>query len=458
MRYFGQGLLMLLIALFIFSGCQKADNIGLDIDPQDSIQGKLIVDFNVNTITVRDDSLNTSTLEQYPIGSLNDPLLGGTDAGIALGVSLPSNGFSFGTNPALDSVVLVIRYGNDFYGDSTSSTFDVSIHKLSEKFGQSFASNKTWNYEQTQLGRKEGMRFNWRDSIKITQQVKGGPDTLVKVAPQLRIRMSETSFIGALQNAQANNYFANNTAFANNVLNGLYLKATKQNASVGGIGFLNLRAQDVASRMEVYYRTDNSSGGRDTLTAAFNISGAAPAIKHDYTGTPVEEQLEDPSKSYSTVYVQPMGGLKAKITFPDLKKLKELGTLAINKAELVVNVEDGTTNPLEPSQALTIYQTDIAGQRQVLPDQFSYWGGSIYDSDKKRYIFNVSTYVQRILSGQTEQYPIYIIPANLRFLSQQSQNISPIANTAERSVLSGKGTPGDSRRIKLNIYYNKLRN
>ncbi len=455
MRYFGQGLLMLLIALFIFSGCQKADNIGLDIDPQDSIQGKLIVDFNVNTVTVRDDSLNTSNIGQYPLGSLNDPLLGTTESSIAMQLNLPSTGFTFGEDAALDSVVLIMPYGNDFYGDSTSTTFNVSIHELNEKFGQSYASNKTWNYGSESLGTREGTRFAWRDSIRITQQVKGGPDTLVKVPPQLRIRLGDT-FKQRLKTATAAN-FASSSAFTN-FLKGFYLKASKQNSQIGGIGFFNLGASDVTSRMDVYYSNKNSSGGRDTLTASFNLAGAAPAIKHDYTGTPVEEQLEDPSKSYSTVYVQPMGGLKTKITFPDLKKLKELGTLAINKAELVVNVEDGTTNPLEPSQALTIYQTDIAGQRQVLPDQFSYWGGSLYDSDKKRYIFNVSTYVQRILSGQTEQYPIYIIPANLRFISQQSQNISPIANTAERSVLSGKGTPDHSGRIKLNIYYNKLRN
>ncbi len=128
MKYFAQGLLITLIGLFLFSGCEKSDSVGLEIDPADSINGKYIEDFNINTVTVRDDSLYASNMAQYPFGSLKDPLLGSTEAGLALKFSLPSTAFTFGTAPLLDSAVLVLRYGNEFYGDSLSTSYRIDVH------------------------------------------------------------------------------------------------------------------------------------------------------------------------------------------------------------------------------------------------------------------------------------------------------------------------------------------
>ncbi|MGX5688902.1 DUF4270 domain-containing protein [Arcticibacter tournemirensis] len=450
MKYFVQGLLITLIGLFAFSSCQKSDLIGLDINPQDSINGKYIANYNVNTVTVRDDSVNTFNIGQYPLGSLSDPDLGTTEAGIAMQLSLPSSGFTFGTAAELDSAVLVFRYGNDFYGDSLNTAYKIDVHELAEKFGANYYSNKVWTIGAS-WGSKEGIRnFAWRDSIRITQIVKGGPDTLVKVAPQLRIKLDKSHIETKLFGDGNKQHLTNNTAFVN-YLKGLYLKVSKGADATGGIAFLNMAATDVVARMEVYYRNTNSSGGKDTLTASFNVAGEAASIKHNYEGTPVKAQLDAPLQTFSTVYVQPMGGLKTKVTFPDLKNLKQLGNIAINKAELVVYTGTSTTNILETPQALTLYQPDIAGQRQSLPDQVSYWGGSSYDSAKKRYVFNLSTYVQQILSGKSEQYPVYIIPSDIRFISQQSRNISTLATTAARSILAGKDHP--EYKIRLNIYY-----
>ncbi|RXF69060.1 DUF4270 domain-containing protein [Arcticibacter tournemirensis] len=450
MKYFVQGLLITLIGLFAFSSCQKSDLIGLDINPQDSVNGKYIANYNVNTVTVRDDSVNTFNIGQYPLGSLSDPDLGTTEAGIAMQLSLPSSGFTFGTAAELDSAVLVMRYGNDFYGDSLNTAYKIDVYELAEKFGTNYYSNKEWSVGESK-GSKEGIRnFAWRDSIRITQIVKGGPDTLVKVAPQLRIKLDKAKVETKLFGEGNTQYLANNTAFVNH-LKGLYLKVSKAADATGGIAFLNMAATDVVARLDVFYRNTNSSGGKDTLTASFNVAGEAASIKHNYEGTAVKAQLDAPLQTFSTVYVQPMGGLKTKVTFPDLKNLKQLGNIAINKAELVVYTGTSTTSILEPSRTLTLYQPDIAGQRQSLPDQALEWGGVYYSNAQKRYIFNLSTYVQRILSGKSEQYPVYIISSDDKFISRQSRNISTIATTASRSILAGKDHP--EFKIKLNIYY-----
>lgn len=454
MKYFAQGLLITLIGLFLFSSCEKSDSIGLEVDPTDSIHGKYIEDFNINTVTVRDDSLYASNMAQYPLGSFDDPILGSTEAALALKLSLPSSAFTFGTAPLLDSAVLVFRYGREFYGDSLSTSYRIDVHEINEEYNSSgYYSNKVWSYENVPAGSKANItHFAWNDSIYVTQIVKDGPDTAVKVAPQLRIRLDNFAATKLITADAA--IFTNNTTF-NNYLHGLFLKVTKEQANAtGGITFLNLAATDVVSRLDVFYRNTNDSGTQDTNVAAFNVTLETAAITHNYDGTPVKTQLDNPAQTFSTTYVQPMGGLKTKVTFPGLNQLKQLGNIAINKAELVVYTEENTTGILKPAPVLTLYQTDIAGQRQPVPDQSSYLYGSSFDSAKNRYIFNISNYIHSIISGKTEQYPLYIIPSDIRYLNTSSTNITPVATTAARSVLAGK--KDDPRyKIKLNIYYTR---
>ncbi len=289
--------------------------------------------------------------------------------------------------------------------------------------------------------------FAWNDSININQIIKGSPDTAIKAPPQLRVRLDNFAATKLIAADAAK--FTNNTTF-NNYLRGLFLKVTKEQANAtGGITFLNLAATDVVSRLDVFYRSTNATGGQDTNVAAFNVALETASIKHDYDGTPVKAQLDNPTQTFSTTYVQPMGGLKTKVTFPVLNQLKQLGNIAINKAELVVYTEENTTSVLKPAPALNLYQTDIAGQRQRLPEQSI----SPFDNTKNRYIFNISTYIHWILLGKTEQYPLFIISSDIRYLNSTSTNITPIATTAARSILAGKDH--SKYKIKLNIYYTK---
>lgn len=451
MKYFGQGLLTLLMGLFILSSCEKADTIGLDIDPQDTINGKFITDYNIQTVTVKDDSLLTDALSQYPLGDLQDPEIGHTEAGIALGLNLPSANFSFGKNASIDSAVLVLPYGRGFNGDSTLSRFTLSVSQLGEKYASGTYNTKKWKVSDAETDATTLNRFSWNDSIRVTEIVKGGRDTIRKVPPQLRVRLEKIKTI--LSSASASD-LASNASFGT-YFKGLYLKAKREGESMtGGVGFLNLVSGSAATqtaRLDVYYKADNTSGGRDTSVATFAVGGATAAIAHSYNEN-VTSQLNAPGHTFQTVYVQPMGGLKTKISIPDLKKLKELGNIAVNKAELIVSVAG--TNALTPAPALTIYQSDIAGQRQALPDQRSQWGGSFYNSTEKRYVFNISSYVQHILSGKTEQYPLFIISADPRYLTQGGANISPVATTAARAVLAGGNSLAS--KIKVNIYYTRL--
>ncbi|HEY0771947.1 MAG TPA: DUF4270 family protein, partial [Sphingobacteriaceae bacterium] len=124
MKYIKQDLLTLLISLFILSACNNPDNIGLEVDPDYAINGTLVDTATIISRTVPEDTVQTTSLGKYPMGYMNDPVFGTTEANIALSLSLPSNNQTFGTNPVLDSAVLVLKYA-DFYGDSLQSSYKV---------------------------------------------------------------------------------------------------------------------------------------------------------------------------------------------------------------------------------------------------------------------------------------------------------------------------------------------
>lgn len=459
MRLYKSDLLTLLISLFILSGCQTTDSIGLEVDPSTDLNGNFVDTITVTASTVAEDSIITNTLSQYPLGYINDPVLGKTTANIAMSLTLDPPGLNFGTNPVLDSAVLVLHYAKEFHGDSTSQ-FQVQVHQLNSSLSQSvgYYNTQKQSYNSTIIGSKLA-RFNIKDSVKVTEIVTGKPDVQKSKAPQLRITL-DPNFINTNIIKASSTTLSSNEEL-NKAIKGLYLTVNKtQSSGQGGIVFFNLSD---SSRVEVYYKSQSGTN-IDTTMHKFPVqNNAMPVIadfKHDYTGTDIQTQLNDPSVQYNNTYVQGLAGLRTKIRFPHLEKLKNLGNITINKAELVVYVVGGT-DTFKPAQRLFMYRTDIANQRQFIPDfstdqVFSMTDadfGGYYDSTKKRYKFNITTYVQDIIKGKLKQYDSFIAPISLDYNRQAGPVVS--GTTAGGAAL-GSGKDGISYKMKLNIIYSKI--
>jgi hypothetical protein len=459
MKLFKLDLLTLLISLFILSSCQDTESIGLDVDPATEIRGSLIDTITINASTVVEDSIITNTLEQYPLGYLNDPIMGKTSASIGMSLTLDPPGLSFGTNPVLDSAVLVLYYGREFHGDSTSK-FQIEVRQLSNVIPESSPqyNTKTIASNSQILGSKFSS-FNLKDSVKVTELVKGKPDVQKSKAPHLRIQLDKNFISNNLLNANASTLVSN--LELNKALKGLYLSVNNaQTTGKGGIAFFNLTD---SSRLEVYYKSENGTA-TDTTLQKFpiknNLSPVVANFKHDYTGTAIQTQLNNPNTKFDNTFVQGLAGLRTKLNFPHLDKLKSLGNITINKAELVVSVVGGT-DQFKPAQRLLLYQTDIAKQRQLIQD----FGinpvisltdldfGGFYDSKNKRYKFVITTYIQDMLRGRTKQYDTYIAPVLINY-NRQSGPV-PSGATATSAVI-GSGKAGVSYKMKLNIIYSKI--
>ncbi|WP_316810426.1 DUF4270 domain-containing protein [Pedobacter heparinus] len=484
MKFTKQDLLTLLIGLFLFASCKDSNTIGLDLDPDYAITGTLMDSATVASQTLKDEVTSGVGLIRHPLGVMTDPEFGKSEAALAMAVGLPNTGYKFGTNALIDSAVLVLPYSTQLYGDTIVPVYTVTVKQLTNDLAQetSYSTDKTWPAGATPLGTFSG-RIKPSTKIKINDIVAGAADTLKTVVPQMRIKLNNTFIQNQIINLDSVTLSKQANFFKS--FKGLHLTATTTDK--GGIVFFNLSGTD--GKVEIYYKRQNATTATatDTVAVSFPIgttTGPVTAsIKHDYTGTPVKTQLDNPTPAtpYAVTYLQGLGGLRNKISFPYLKnfvansKKPENGgnpntRLIVNKAELVIDLSSGTDAlPFSAAPRLSLYRLDIAGQRANVPDndnsvQGQYNGdpralgsevlfGGYFDSVRKRYLFTVTSYIQDLLDGKTEDNGTYLATS-----SSTEFNISPSVTSAARSIINKwkKDPATGDRLIKLNIYYTKI--
>ena len=117
MKYHSKDLLTLLISLFVLGGCKNPSGIGLDVQPGDEIAFDIIDSLTLHAVTYRDDSARSNAFNQTAFGLINDPVIGKTRVDLALAIGKPATVPRIREDAEIDSVVLVLPYGSDFFGE-----------------------------------------------------------------------------------------------------------------------------------------------------------------------------------------------------------------------------------------------------------------------------------------------------------------------------------------------------
>ncbi|RYF19385.1 MAG: DUF4270 domain-containing protein [Flavobacteriales bacterium] len=463
-------LLTLLISLFLFASCESTSTIGLEVDPTSALEGSLVDSITIKSTTLADDPVETSIATSHPFGFLKDPIFGTTEASLALAVNMPYDAYSFGTTPTLDSAVLVLNYASNFYGDSTS-TYSIDVHQLDDNITRetSFLSSKSWPYNSNLMGNKTGKLYP-TTRYKINDIVVGQPDTLRSVTPQIRIPLDNSFLQQAILNTNSAN-LRTNINFTR-YFRGLHVQVNKtESTGNGGLMFFDFTSTN--SSVVFYYKhRNNTTSATDTTSVSFPITSSsgyrvAATVKHDYSGTEIGTQLANPTVQYPITYLQPLAGLKNKISFPYLNQFAtNVGKVAINKAELVIDLSSGSDAlPYGPAPRLSLYRYDIAENRVNLPDnnagsttaagdprnQGAF--GGYFNAVTRQYVFVVTAYVQDLLDGKIKDYGTFLAPT-----PNSTFSVFPSISTGARSVIgSYKKAPNAGDNImKLNIYYTKI--
>lgn len=426
------GLACLCFLLLLLSACNKNEELGTSVNPPEDL---LNVGFNavipITAHTVRDDSIRTDETVLNLLGSNFDPVFGKTTASVYTQFRLTDNDVSFGTNPVCDSIVLSLAYGT-YFGD-TNTLLTLDVYEVAESFYPDSAY-----YSYSSLGRYRNNLGNVSFKPRPNDSVQIG---LVKYPPHLRVKLKKTlgqKFI----DASGTYHLANNTNFLE-YFKGLYI--TTRPVSTGGIiMYMNLLSS--VSRLTLYYHNNadtsaytfvlNENCARFNVFNHYQFAAASQSLRSQLAG--------DTSGGDNVLFLQPMGGTRVHLKFPEALSLNNLGTLAINKAELVINVDQTEIDKYGPPDKLTLILINTDGTLSYLPDYAYgelYFGGS-YNSTTWQYRFNISTYIQNALINK-EFYDrgLYM-------------TVSGASVNARRAVIFGPKV--SEKNLRLEVIYTKI--
>jgi hypothetical protein len=320
--------LAILLAIVVFTpACKDPELIGLEVLPEGEGYPVAWVDtFTVTVSTIAEDSIITSGLTSYLIGEMNDPDFGISKSELFTQFRLPSTNVSFPNAPQIDSIVLNLAYAGSYGTVNKLSGFQrLGVYRLEDDINDTitYYSNVTHNYNTEPLA-----QIGFRPDL--ISNVVTNDDT---IPPSLRIRL-DPAFGQEILNSTSTT-LADNAAFVA-AFKGLAIIPENNGLAPGQGAILYFNMVSSVTRVELYY-TDTAP---KSLFLPVDVSSATHThFTHEYPSS-ITSILGNEEAGKNQLYMQAMAGLKVKVEIPHLNNLRNLGTVAINRAELVIPLAD----------------------------------------------------------------------------------------------------------------------
>jgi len=449
MLHFGTGFLFL---FFTITACNEKNELGLELLPgEDLINVKSVeVKSDISAFTFSEDNIVTSEHSTNLLGSINDPVFGNTTMSFASQFRLTSYP-DFGDNPVADSTFLILYY-RVIYGDTLTAQ-NLKVYEMEEPLSADIQYT-----QETDV--KLMASTNVLGELTFTPKVELDSTTADTLYQYLKIPL-DNEFGNKIVMADSLD-LSTNDAFLN-LIKGLYVEAQKLTTSESGT-LLSIETVPTStfngSVLAIYYNNDENRIKQevdtltpDTLSRVFRItqySAKVSNITHDYTGTPFENSLNQEEEQQTKIFIQPTGGLKSKILIDNLLSWQDSAKTAINKAELVFQIDTITSNKdsYPPPSRLILTYIDPKGVEKLPVDAgFNTYFYDGYLRSDYTYHFNITQHLQRIID-YTDPSDEDNYVGNQGFFLTTGQR----PDIANRVVLEGANQPDG---IKLVITYSK---
>lgn len=436
-----------LVIIALFSQCTKPTLVGADILNQDQSDLVRSDSFTLTTQSILWDSVVTAyasggaPLSRYPLGSIEDPLLGNSNTTVYFDL-LPSYGFSEPdfTGAVLDSIVLTLHIDTSKVLGSPIASTMLDVFRMTEKITkEDLTTDKTFALASTPLGTYDGPI--WPAPISKSVDYIGTIDT--QILTQVRIPLDKA--LGLELMALDSTTLVSDSLFVDK-LNGFGVRF--RNTINGYVGFF-IQSENTA--LNLYYSVDTIH------KQAKWVPSATASKKHyhydiDRSNLTHKDLVINNTPADSVHAIQGANGFDLEVNFPYLAQQEPiLVNLAI--LELTVGYLDGaTSNPFGPPTQLDIYTYEDG--RLILIDDVvyalgsgvfgleNYFGGIPLkaSSSKTTYRLNLSAQVQKMILGEASP-TIYVR------VRQRETNL-------HQTFICGAST-GD-RAPKLTITYSRL--
>jgi hypothetical protein len=402
--------------MILFGACKKEESeIGSDL--QGEGLGVSITDtFALVTYPELIDSMESDETSVNLLGAYNDPIFGGVNCGFvtqivpeALTQSFPSL-----ADLTMDSVVLSLRFASiNYYANLEDITVEVyEIDDVLQRDDQTYYTFDTPTIVGSNLV-LPGAETITPDFVK---SVVVGTDTL---SPQLRIHLDPSVGLDLVADSQAGLMGSN---FATSTFKGLYVRvAVDDDAPDFGLGagegtVLYFSLEELLSRMTIYYH--NTLGVYGDFD--FNINSTCARynlMEYDRSGTAIQAALDNPDLGQQAFYTQG-GAIRAVVELPNITNFYtnaggEFDPKIINRAVLILPIQDFQTDPFDPSTALFLARI-VDAKLSTFTNDYGF-GSSLsgntvtYDEDNKEFRFSMTREIQGLLNGDFDNvgYRIY---------------------------------------------------
>ena len=303
--------------------------------------------------TINFDSLVTSGLSRILVGNYDDPIFGKLKSASYFQLSNANGDYSVGNKSAsdteylnyvYDSIALVLKYDNYYFGDTTKVQ-TINIHRLLQKVKPANADDSRF-YNNSSL--------SYDSNSLATYSYKPRPTD----RDSIHVRLND-EFGQALFTRLKNNEITSLDEFTEYFKGMVIMPNTSNSSSV--IGF------SLSSELRLYY-SKYQSESEESIVKVFKVVDNTKqfnAISSDKTGTLIENLPVSSSKLPSTQsgnkgFIQSGSGVACRIEFPNLKQLKYVSENgAIVDAVLKIKPVNNTYSNMVPlPDSLQVYVAD----------------------------------------------------------------------------------------------------
>ena len=419
------------------SACKEPEGIGLEILPDGEEMPIAWVDtFTLEASTILHDSVPTSGINTYLLGDFGDPIFGRISSELFFQFKPTSSSLEFPSDAVVDSVILNLAYSGSYGNtDKLNGTMQFGVYELEEDLYPTGTGDSVYQSTASHAVSSTPLAEHtfWPNLYADIPTLDG------VLPPSLRIHLDPdlgTRILNSLNLASEEVFIEE--------FKGLNVKPIDpiRNDRTGSILYFNVAS--VNSQVWLYYHTATE----DTIRQPFSIANAdgVHAAFHPEFKTEIQDAVSGGvTAGDNTVYISSMARTRAKIDIPHVRELNELGYVAINKAELVLPLDESVELEYGVAPSLFVTGIDSSDGAVFVIDQFEgpdYYGG-FYDADNKEYVFNIARHLQSILNNpEDEDYGLYVVG-------------SGTAVNASRGVFNGTNKLGvdDTEKMKLRMTY-----
>lgn len=414
----------IMTSIIFLIACHKDSNLGYDILPGDDIIHPEIIDtFSIQVYTMPEDTILANYASTLLLGEYIDPIFGRTKAEFVSQFGL-SEYPTFNSGSIVDSAFLQLTLDTNAvhsYGTQTAPQI-IKVYRLPDSFDS----------EKDYYSNHDTSEFMSGDLIGIYNFDPSSEDVSIRI-PLYTSQIE--SFIEAPESV-----WSSSESFID-FFKGIYVTSQCDDGDAAIYKF-KLSSGTI---IRMFYHEDGIADV-DSFSVSANVSAAKKfnLFQHDYSSTSFYDQIgDDQSPQDSVAYVQAMGGLRVKIVIPGLAQLKEMGDIAIYKAELIVKTAASSytyDTQYEKMKYMVLAGIDPENEFYLLPEYFtgtSYLPQGLEDNE---YRFQIASYIRELIDGDTENDGLWLFPY------AASDNYT-------RSVIT---TGNHSTPMKLIITYTKL--